>query len=406
MESDRTLVIIGAGFSVPAGLPVTSAIWNFAENLHPSALHSFIAGYRRWSPNIFPLLFPLQDSQIPTIRDCIGQIEPLLQALGAISGPLRESDAEHLHMKLLKGLAWPSLSRGISPQVAPLPIAMFYRILFETLTQRYEKLPYDDPSHNEIIAPLSAVYAQFCSTLPSNSLIVSTNYDDILERALLNSGRRWDYGVSVLYHEAVEMTRESSPSGSFYRWSGTMDIEGLYGGGTLIWARLDWRPPNFEGSPDIIVYKPHGSLRWLQCYDCTRTYSVDFWAAFATNFVGLENPLFEELFFRCWDHECHFSPTIPIALPIEGKEFEAPILGLQWKNIEAESEHCGRLIIIGSALRLSDERLINIVMQAAKTARSIIVIDPSPETASRLEEMSQKKVDRFRSLQEYADSFS
>jgi NAD-dependent SIR2 family protein deacetylase len=390
-EQTDTLVILGAGFSVPAGLPVTANIWDFASRLDSSLWDDFCD-------------WPLNVGAIQSFSDCIAYLEEFLQRAKIISGSLRDADMEELHSKLLEGSGgsklWPPTKIALGPSIAPWPLKILYFILFSSLCHRYEMLPYDSPANTKQRAPLPDCYRRFLSYVPHDTTIVSTNYDDIVERALIQSGRQWDYAGGVSYHREVEQTRKKNGTGSYYRWSGEMDLRPMTDG-SLIWARLDWRPPEINERADIIFCKPHGSLRWLVCYDCFRTYSVDFWAAFASHFVDRENTWFEDMFFNCWNAECAYSPCLLIVPPIENKSFENHVLNTQWEVAERASQSCRTLIVIGSSLRAADERLVRLAETAGRRAESLIVVNPTPKVALFLENLTRKHVERFESLESF-----
>ena len=167
-------------------------------------------------------------------------------------------------------------------------------------------------------------------------------------------------------------------------------------------------PADYE-TADIIVCKVHGSLRWLQYNRCRRIYSVDFWSAFASHFVEEKLPLVEDLIFHCWDSGCPYVPTLPVLLPIPGKEFSNLVLRQQMVAAIMAARQCKRVIVVGSALRDSDKQLLRVLRSASLHAHSIIVVNPSPIAVARAESICGicgKRVDHFDCLSEYTDYYT
>jgi hypothetical protein len=139
-------------------------------------------------------------------------------------------------------------------------------------------------------------------------------------------------------------------------------------------------------------------MRWIKCYDCSRTYSVDFWAAFFTNFGDENASLQKDFMFKCWEEECVYMPALPALFPVREKLFLDHILKTQLETAQAAAERCRTLTVIGSALRDSDKDFVDLVRLAGTRGDTLIVVNPNKEAASRTEAVCGKTCERYDSL--------
>lgn len=236
------------------------------------------------------------------------------------------------------------------------------------------------------LTKLPTVYETFCGGLPPGTSFITTNYDEVAERAFTQSERSWGYPTD---------------------W--------------LIWERRDCPAPASLPAADIQICRLHGNFRWIQCRNCTLTYALDWWAALPVGpfgqFLNFENPRT----FRCPNPECLWFPLHVVFLdfpraawrrdigpanPNHRKTYnvECNVLQDQWSAAASVAERCERLLIVGSALRPEDEGLLSIVAAAGRKASYVSVIDPSVAALRRARSITGKNPRWYRSLEQFVSA--
>jgi hypothetical protein len=419
---DATVVVIGAGFSIPADQPSTQRILRIASEQRnpelPGMVRVLEEFMRKWTAPNSPLKSPaLQERLAAYLPLAEADIEDLLLALlsvVAFNPPVFPNSLSRPHN--LRG--WVESQLHYELQLAYWTLLLIY---FGVVSNPYEPSPLDYGQHDSLEwdAEMPEVYRRFCAALPRRTFVLSTNYDDILERALLGARRSWAY-AGLTYFAPWMMDNAYRPAaGTYYMCS--PDFCSSAGGGDLTWARADWRPPASEPGAEITLCRLHGSFRWLQCRNCSRVYSVDWYAAHPVGtFMGIGDEFEWDYAFRCWDADCIWAPLQCILLPGQKRRLSRAaksmparqrlrypiypmnnsVIESHWQTAQVAASKCCRLIIIGSALRESDIEFVSCVRRAGARASQVLVVNPSERDVKRADEVCAKPVRSFRSLEE------
>lgn len=396
------VVIIGAGFSLGAGQPLTRQILREAAEQEENVLPQIVQAVDLY----------LRDKEVidrPLVEYDIEDLITLVRKQGSAFRPPIFPETISL------GPGEPSFEERRRP-LADYPLAFAHRTLlliyWALVSDLYEPHPVLGPQAEESWdADLPEYYREFCQALPPQTTLITTNYDDILERSLLAARRSWSYGAEVFIPKFTEGFDYLPGTASLYIYdpfvyrNQPLSDPGRSGSqGDLIWARHDWKPPANPADADIRVCRLHGSFRWLQCRNCSRTYSLDWYAAHPVgDFLGCCLPPDADMTFTCWDRECEWFPITVAVIPGLEKKFSksSAVLDGHWEAAHAAASDCGSLVIIGSALRDSDQELLSIVVAAAATAKNRAVVNPSESALHRAEAICNCSFDWCRDLGEF-----
>lgn len=408
-----TVVVLGAGFSIGAGQPLTRSILpSCGDFVNPLLLRELDSYLQKKAVIDRPLVELEEDIEdlllrLQSFKSAVPQ--PIYnQYLGTPTHiyeepfvPGIQTSAFQMRMAAEGGEAVGA--DGYAPNMAYRTLMLLYWVM---ACDRYEPHPMEGSRPGlGIDQGMPPIYRAFAGCLPGGTVVITTNYDDVLERALVASGRLWSYAKDVHYAEPLA-------DAEYRLGKGTHTIldpwyEPPFSFGRLIWARLDWRPSATMSSAEILVCRLHGSFRWLQCRNCSRFYSVDWWAAHPTGaFVGHFVPEDPAVRFACWDGECMWIPLIGAILPDPKKRVPSPfqVIYDHWKEAALAVRRCSTLVIVGSALRETDRFLRGLVKTAGKRAREVWVVNPSPAAVELTKKLLERPVEHLLSLADLVSS--
>ncbi|MFI5353795.1 MAG: hypothetical protein ACHQZS_12645 [Candidatus Binatales bacterium] len=396
----KTVVVIGAGFSVGADLPLTREILSRAKEANNPRLNQMLSACE----------LHLRD-EISMIHGRLADedIEDLLVKLRPYARPIKPFFLQSLQQDIDRpGRRYQDLSSSDRHEHRSwYTLDAYWTLLciyFAMVSGPYEPHPWLDEVDEALPwdAEMPLVFREFFASLPPQTTILTTNYDEIIERGLLSAQRGWAYGGDIAGIPDFVADAGFKPGlGSYYLRGSTYEKWA----GKLIWARCDWRPPFLQSAEaEVVLCRLHGSFRWIQCRNCAKTYAVDWWAAHPVgDFMGCWMPVDNDLTFRCWDKECSFVPMSVILVPGQKDRFAMENLALHaqllasWKAVRA----CDRLIVIGSALRGADSRLVRMVRAAARRAGKVEVVNPSETAVSQLKDLTGRPIEWVKSLGEW-----
>jgi NAD-dependent SIR2 family protein deacetylase len=365
----QTVVIAGAGFSIPAGLPAAKDVFRRAASeedwLLSDLIHS-LDSYLREDMSV--LDHPLLEHDV---EEALGKLRP------------------HVHFEppifpqSITLADWDAPPPPYYPQLAWRSLLLLY---YFAVTGSHEPSP--DSAETYAYPPLPDVYDAFVRRLPDATTFITTNYDEVIERTLAQNRRTWSYPTDG-----------------------------------LIWRRRDLHRPALRNDRAIQICRLHGNFLWVQCRNCTLTYSLDWWAALPVGPFGQFLLFDNSRTFRCPNPECMWFPLHVVFLDFPRASWrsdigpasteyrktynvESDVLQDQWVAAAKMAEQCRTLIVVGSAVREEDEGLVALVAAAGQRASSLVVVNPDVTALKRIRSLTGKNPRWFRSLEGFVDGES
>jgi NAD-dependent SIR2 family protein deacetylase len=179
----------------------------------------------------------------------------------------------------------------------------------------------------------SETYQCFAEKLSPDDLIISLNYDTLLESALLKSHGNINYGINF----------------------------------SCIYSSV----PLQEGAPTPLLLKLHGSVNWLYCPNCEALYCYTGTKAIERIFQG-KNEL-------CPYDNCYLKGII--IPPTEKKDYGLPLLALMWIKASKLLRTTTAIDFIGYSLNEIDMQVLYLLKRSLfnNTEKpKLRVIDPDP----------------------------
>jgi NAD-dependent SIR2 family protein deacetylase len=347
-----TVVLTGAGFSKDAGLPLTKELVPRGRDLLRTQLGiEFVSA--------------LDELALEVLQEPVGEdIEALLTHLKVL---------EIYSKKYKTDVPGSPEERNYITKLLQLEMGI-YILVWSAL-----RLSSDPP-------PL---YDEFIRSLGDDVAFATLNYDLLLEIIFRRNQRAWHY---PLQGESKIDRNELRPyDGSFYT---TLD----------------------ENPQSISYLKLHGSFNWYYCWRCERFEIV------SDPDVGLNCELLREgrppvsagNLRACNSEACGERRTAPgegqavlkplIIPPARMKEYsQAPVLR-HWAFFNLLLAQAQELILVGTSVRDDDVLLVNSLnLLRLKNPRleRIVVIDPRPEAATKVEGLSEVETRPYPSLEAY-----
>jgi NAD-dependent SIR2 family protein deacetylase len=348
-----TVVLTGAGFSVAAGLPLT-------KELVPRGRERLRSRLGR----------ELVDTLDQVTRNVLGaamgdEIEALLTRLKTL---------EFYSEKYKADVPGSAGEYNYLTELLQLEMGI-YILVWVTLRLSPSDVP-----------PL---YDDFLESVGHDVAFTTLNYDLLLETLFQRSRRAWYYplqGETKLFHNEL----------------------GPYDGSFHIPVDQD---------PQSIPYlKLHGSFNRYYCWRCTYFNVVrdaDIGLNCALPRKGLP-PLEVGNWRACNSEACGETRTAPgdgqavlkplIIPPARMKEYSQAPVRRHWAFFDLLLAQAQELILVGTSVRDDDALLVNslnLLRYKNPGLESIVVIDPMPEVAAKVEELAEVKTIRYPSLEAY-----
>jgi len=234
---------------------------------------------------------------------------------------------------------------------------------------------------------LARQFVQKALELRHEFVVISTNYDIVLDNSLLSEARSCNYGIRVrksITLPAAANQRAISPDIGHDDWHYQDEFTDKSADGTLN------RGP-------VLHLKLHGSLNWVHCPKCDE---VDITLAQK----GAANLLQDEQRSICVNPYCTCSYEAFLVGPTMLKTYTSRILAELWKQSEQAVADAEQLIFIGYSMPDADYLIRALLIRGlARNPRreqtQIIVVDKKPEPTSEAEEQYLKELtNRYRAL--------
>jgi NAD-dependent SIR2 family protein deacetylase len=332
-ESDRVVLIAGAGFSAANGLPLMRDFADFAHRSYfnhkryKDSDQATVASYEK----MFAFQAECERSSGAFLRDWENIEELYTQAdLRRLAGiPTREA-AEQLCGSIAWAI-WDVYRRGITPAGQPAPMDLLPRII-----EKFE-------SSNKLV-----------------TTIVTTNYDLVIENALLRLRP--------------------------FHYPGFLRLDNSYSGTLYCVREADAVPEYPSGSVELI--KLHGSVNWFKGGDehyCSAIFDRQ------EGRKGVANPEFTQQYAASAivTSNTNLNPGLvqpAIIPPMLGKAALSRVVTKQWNAAIRAIRKARHIIIIGYSFPATDTFMTRLLTEAVHQnddLHSLLIVDPSDEAAWR-----------------------
>ncbi len=194
--------------------------------------------------------------------------------------------------------------------------------------------------------------------------IISTNYDLIIDNALLEKAQSCDYGVNLRYNLTAENDRANGITDWYFK-SSTGKIN--------------------EGK--IPLLKIHGSLNWFYCPKCDE---MDI----TISEKGIIQYLESRSRFFCTNPYCTSNYEPLLVTPTMLKVYDNPFLQQLWALAEKKISEANALVFIGYSLTEADYHIRSLLTKALANNKngkiSIIVVTKHSETKTKYKQLFGK----------------
>lgn len=316
---------------------------------------------------IEPNLLIMLDGMIRDLHRLYGY-----KPFGVHSG-IRARDAERFlevlddkRLSLEKVMTELSLERGIFLRLPP-----FYGYrrnsnspdLFDSLAPLIELVAITISRALE--GPPCSKHIKLAESLKTGDMVISFNYDILMDNALRNSGKLTDYGYLVPFQKAFDGQQ---------------------------WTRSDDAPSN------IVLLKLHGSMNWLHCSYCgsyflMRSEKMGSWYAS----LPRDCP-------KCRGSSLYLERVI--IPPLLTKDYSSQPMDYVWSEAERRLSRVGKIVVIGYSFPPTDfatETLLRIGLPWTRQKEiRFTVVNPDKEVFERFSRaFSESTVEWIGSLEEY-----
>ncbi|HEX9869385.1 MAG TPA: hypothetical protein VGC99_12490 [Candidatus Tectomicrobia bacterium] len=349
-----TVVLTGAGFSKDAGLPLTKELVRRGRELLRTQLGR-------------ELVDALDEVAHEVLQEKIGdEIEALLTRMKVL-----ELYSEKYKTDVPGSVA----ERNYITKLLQLEMGI-YILVWAAL-----RLSSDPPQ----------LYDDFIRLLGDDVAFATLNYDLLLETIFRRNQRAWHY---PLQGESKLDRNELGPyDGSFYI-------------------------PSDQNPQSIPYLKLHGSFNWYYCWRC------EYFEIVRNADVGLNCTLLREArppisagnLRACNSEACGERRTAPgegqavlkplIIPPARMKEYSQAPVRRHWAFFDLLLAQARQLILVGTSIRDEDVLLVNslnLLRLKHPQLERIVVIDPRPEAAAKVERLAEVETTRYSSLEAYVN---
>lgn len=337
---DKTVYIIGAGFSIEAGAPTQERLVEKIFDIHKSESWVFkddaIKEFKSFLTEVMMVPEPLHN-QVP---------------LEDIFTPLDRC--------LLDNLSYRSLDIDEIKKVREL----IYYLIAKTLEHilRSDKKDYIDIFAKHLVKKCSERAGGEYKTIDHLS-VLSTNWDILLDTSVQKFIDN-DFDSNGVVDYCCHISSYSNDD----RVKPGLEMLGL-------------------GGFNVKLIKLHGSLNWIQCPRCYRVY-VDLDNKIAVN--QYTNPK------KCRHCKNNFGNlkshtlTSNLIMPTFLKNFQNPQYKLIWQNAGIELSEANRIVFIGYSLPAADFEMRQLLSRMVKGNAKIEVIDYGIETDTKIIDLKKR----------------
>lgn len=324
--TDKTVYILGAGFSKEASAPSQKELVKKIFEIDRNAPHEFENG-------------------------SVSKFKSFLTDTLLISKDLHDSvPLEDIFTPLDRCIADSISFRNLDIEATLKIRALIYYLIGKTLEYilRNSSKEYVDTFAKFITEKASARINHQYSILDPVS-VISTNWDILLDNSIKSEIENKHYGKAVVDYcchiSSYEPTDSSVKPG--------LEMLGL-------------------GGFNVKLLKLHGSLNWLQCPRCLRVY-VDFY-----NKIAIRQYVHPENCRHCdkhFDVQASHKLVSNLIMPTFLKNFSNPQYKLIWQNAGIELSEATKIVFIGYSLPQADFEMRQLLSRMTRKNAKIIVVD-------------------------------
>jgi hypothetical protein len=342
MHKNKTVYILGAGFSVEAGAPMQASILKKTFELHAEYPENFDQSKFNIFKNFLVHQLNIEESKFPDV------------------------ELEDIFTPLDRCLSESSQFRGIGlDEIMKVRETVFY------VVGRTIKLMLDKESNSKDYIDKFAQHLTSLSSIRANSQyraydpvsVISTNWDILLDNSIYKTIQENNHNAVVDYCCYISSRDENDDSIK-------PGLEKLGQGGF-----------------NVKLLKLHGSLNWLQCPRCMRLYAKFF------RKIGMQNI---EQPSSCRHCDVNFSEEIGnhkltsnLIMPTFIKDLSNPQYKIIWQNAGIEISEASKLVFIGYSLPSADFEMRQLLSRMTRKNAEVQVIDWCPHDEERQKSISK-----------------
>lgn len=333
---NKTVFLLGAGFSCPAGLPPQNAIVRKILELHDKKSDLFddnaVESFKQFLEEV--LLIPPKDHENIPLED--------------VFTPLDRSMLDNITFRECEADEIVNIRETI------------YRLIGTTLLHFQE-------TNVEYIDDFARYLFEHCKTRSNHKYrsidpvsVISTNWDTLLDDALKRIIDKENEAFKRDHREETgKCTTQAVVDYCCYISSFNESDESVKPGLEVLGA----------GGFNIKLVKLHGSLNWLQCSRCLRVY-IDF-----------HNNIFNEEMVQCrhcddnYGNQNAHKLSSNLIMPTFLKDLSNPQYKLIWQNAGVELSEAARIVFIGYSLPQADFEMRQLLSRMVRNDAVIEVID-------------------------------
>lgn len=337
---NKTVYVLGAGFSIDAGAPLQSNIVEDIFKLHTS------------NTNIF------KEGQITEFKDFLTKTLYIQEELHS------KIPLEDIFTPLDRCLTDNISFRDLNVDEIKKKRELIYHLIGITLKDKLENVnkEYVDTFAQHLFEHCKRRKDKNYKTI-DNVSVISTNWDILLDNSIKKIIRRSgenavvDYCCYISSHNPHDDTVKPG-----------LEILG-------------------QGGFNVKLLKLHGSYNWLQCPRCLRVY-VDFNQKIAVN--QYENKK------TCRHCDKNFKPqkshilTSNLIMPTFLKDFSNPQYKLIWQNAGVELAEATKIVFIGYSLPQADFEMRQLLSRMIREDAEIEVVTKGPENKQSTKDLKER----------------
>lgn len=352
MNNEKTVYILGAGFSVEAGAPTQAAILERAFDSIPPNNR-----YLKTLENFITTQLNIPKSELNKVQ------------LEDIFTPLDRCRIENAQF------------RDVTPSKISNIRQAAFRVVSETLYRATERQD-QKQKYIDRFAELLCLISQKRMTekSPDRACVISTNWDTLLDDAIYKKLQKIN---SEIHYSKRLIELKFQPSKGFIKE--TMCVVDYCCHISSLDKNDESVKPGLEiigrGGFTVKILKLHGSLNWLQCPRCFRLYT-----AFDRRKTGKKAPVrpFQKIqkcrhcdnnFSRESSAEKSHSLEPNLIMPTYIKDLSNPQYRIIWQNAGIEISEASKLVFIGYSLPQADFEIRSLLSRMTRENAEIEVVD-------------------------------
>lgn len=333
----KTAIFLGAGASASEGAPLQSKLF--------SEYFKKVKKPRKEIKDFFAKMFDIDAKNLANLDKAI--FPTFEEALGIL-------DLADIRNESFKGFVNANVHEDGRLQLQQL--RQYFSLLLATVIGK--SVDSSKMHHSTLVDELHKL------TGLSNVFFISTNYDTLIDNALIKALEfkdkiYLDYGIDFINFDEKD-SKNSEDSGD------------------------RWVKP---GNPSVNLYKIHGSLNWLYCPTCN---NVRLTPKEKTGFIKLHDEHTKESKSKCRSCKTDYCPII--VPPTFYKDFTNVYLSIIWNKVEKDLLNTEHLIFCGYSFPDADMHIKYLIKRAQKNRKgrklkiSVVNNHPGKNEESKYEE--------------------